>query len=752
MSCPNTNLPEWKLLVASRGEDVAYALWDLYEGNVPESESRSEIVKSGLKATNILQSPKADQFFNAVAKNKITGDFFWRKMQADLGIPKDQLEILKSFNTQDRGELISSLLGNYSFAIEINIANEKRNAFDDYTESTGWEYKPLKNQQGNYDGRMQGIHTDGRTTPIFNKIEDLDNYLQNKESDLTIPTQYYSNLTVPGGTNYTENEIATPAITPSIKGHAQFATDQGIGWFRSDDKLDNAKTAFDLGADEFIETEAGQRMDPKNYTVAETGTPTKTRRILEVQSDLFQKGRDKENLDKNRIERIQPDPLFPSADSGNILPNTTSNQFLQLLNQGSNWVTFFVKSIIQDYAKKGYEKVLFPSGKTIGKIEGFGKVEEEIQELNDKLKKIPKANTIQELKDIVTSVGKSGGNLETEKEWHIKKTNDELNHYLAAQKDTLSTINFYENTVANVLKKQGFSPKQVTDEFGNTWNEVEIVPEREEQTILFQTEEMPASKASAQTVSVMRAVAKQMDVDIQSLEDYAKGNPDIQTKGVNGLADLVKGVIAIAQGKENYAITEEVVHIATAIIEQTNPRLVTEMISKINRFKIYDETLKAYKGKKAYQLSNGKPDIRKIKKEAVDKLIAELIINESEGSTQFPELMYEADRSMIQKWWDAILDFIKGQYRKSNIDIFQQTSSRVLSGKVGGIVSDITNGGIFYQVKSTVVDKLYNIIKDFDKRIKLNLETTDAAGKVIPRHYIIDGLPEQIPGVTAKLK
>ena len=51
------------------------------------------------------------------------------------------------------------------------------------------------------------------------------------------------------------------------------------------------------------------------------------------------------------------------------------------------------------------------------------------------------------------------------------------------------------------------------------------------------------------------------------------------------------------------------------------------MISKIGRFKIYDETLKAYKGKKAFQLPDGKPDIRKVKKKAVDKLIAELIIN-----------------------------------------------------------------------------------------------------------------------------
>jgi len=207
MSCPNTNLPEWKLLVASRGEDVAYALWDLHEGNVPESESKLEIVKSGLKATNILQSPKADQFFGAVAKNKISGDFFWKKMQADLGIPKDQLEILKSFDTQDRGELISSLLANYSYAVEINTAKNK-------------------------------IATRGtEDTPSFDQYGELIEQAKEAEFENT-PTQYYSNLTVPGGTNYTENEIATPAITPSIKGHAQFATDNGIGWFRSDDKIE----------------------------------------------------------------------------------------------------------------------------------------------------------------------------------------------------------------------------------------------------------------------------------------------------------------------------------------------------------------------------------------------------------------------------------------------------------------------------------------------------------------------------------
>jgi hypothetical protein len=265
--------------------------------------------------------------------------------------------------------------------------------------------------------------------------------------------------------------------------------------------------------------------------------------------------------------------------------------------------------------------------------------------------------------------------------------------------------------------------------------------------------EMPVSKASDETVAVMKNAAKQMDIDIISLAEYTKGNPEISTKGINGLADLVKGAIAIAQGMENYALTEEIVHVATAILEQTNPKLVTAMISKIDRFKIYDDTLKAYKGKKAYQLSNGKPDIRKIKKEAVDKLIAELIINQSEGSTQFPELMQENNRSMVQNWWNTILDFIKGVYAKTNIDIFEQAAGKVLSANVGGVVSDIVGGDIYYQVKNTAVDKIFDIVSDFNNRLERNDAVYDATGKeIVKRHYTLDGLAEQIPSVTAELK
>jgi hypothetical protein len=707
MSCPNTNLEEWKLLVASRGEDVAYALWDLYDGNVPESESKQEIVKSGLKATNILQSPKADQFFNAVAKNKISGDFFWKKMQADLGIPKDQIEILKSFDTQDKGELISSLLANYSFAIEINTATQQL-PIDDQTRyyQDGNKYY----SEDPYDGKQEI------------SFEEYERYRPN----LTANSQYYSNMTVPGGTNYTENEIATPAITPSIKGHAQFATDQGIGWFRSDEQT----IPEIVNEDQYIDILGTKQLVYKKGDITDTQiTNSKTRRILEVQSDLFQKGRDSKkltsnlpkgtifqtynetwevldfknnlytlkNIKNNEVREYTKDKLDnllnvvkekEGAYNLEKIGKDNKNQFLQLLNQGSNWVTFFVKSIIQDSAKKGYEKVLFPSGNTASKVEGHTTLEDFKKQKEDRIKNLQEDNKKLDLD--IKEKGFINSELErqvlSDNEYEIKRLKEEIERVEKEGFAALRPIyNFYENTVKNVLNKQygKENVKQVTDEYGNTWNEINIVPEREQQSIYFQTNNVPASRASKETIEKIKKIAENAGISFEELKDYLKGNPEVTATDINGLADIMKGIIAIAEGKEDVALTEEFVHVASAIVNQTNPKLITEMISKIDRFKIYQKVLKEYSKDPNYQTKDGKPDIRKIKKEAVDKLISELIIKQSEGSTEFPELTEEINRSMIRRFWEAILDIFRLQYKKANINIFETASELISSGNLG---------------------------------------------------------------------
>lgn len=248
-----------------------------------------------------------------------------------------------------------------------------------------------------------------------------------------------------------------------------------------------------------------------------------------------------------------------------------------------------------------------------------------------------------------------------------------------------------------------------------------------------QKEVVPVSRASEATLSKVKDVIKKMGVSVQALSDYLKGNPDIEAKGSTGLADLIHGIIAVAQGKEDVALTEEMVHVATAMLEQSNPQLITELISKIDRFKIYKTVLNAYKSDKNYQLSDGKPDIRKLKKEAVDKLIAEVIINKSEGSTEFPELMQEENRSLVRRMWDAVMDFIRKTYRNADIDIFEQAAEKVMSTEEAP--KGFEGEGIYLQKEAQpLVDRLYNEVVSKAKRMKL----FPAIGNT-KRHYTFDG-------------
>lgn len=381
IACPNKNSPEWKALVEGLGELEAYKAFLANGEEVPDMEQVRQLtgniqgrVNFNLKVIYSLLSNKVRE----------PGKNFQGFLNDLRNVPKDQLQLLKDTYTQgmSKGELIASLLANYGYSIEINTAKDK---FEDI--------------------KITGDPNWFHIAPEYKTTES--------------PTQHYANLTVPGGTNYTENEIATPLITPSIKGHAQFATDKGIGWFRGDDRqinLGGAELSEEYAPDieqlsngkwevsympitggrklEFFRTE----QEAKDFVKTITKTSNeKTRRILEVQSDLFQKGRDKKDLVSKRelttkqsiisykgntydigIEvrngQVYEDNYRKNGESithaeyyaaiaeyeswteKNKL-NSNENQFLQLLNKNNNWVTFFVKSIIQDTTKQTITEV-----------------------------------------------------------------------------------------------------------------------------------------------------------------------------------------------------------------------------------------------------------------------------------------------------------------------------------------------------------------------------------------------------------
>jgi hypothetical protein len=522
------------------------------------SNTKEDGVKYNLKVVeNISKNiSKVNQWYKQLGNT----DKFWNKLQQNLQIPKQQIELLKESEGNTVEEKLLDFVNKYSFTIEINTAKVSENIESIREVEPGlWNFK----------GEDFYSYSDA--------IAAKNEY---NESRKEVTTQHYSNLTVPGGTNYTENEIATPAITPSIKGHAQFATDNGIGWFRSDDKVLEGTEAISTkgkiigeGEMEFFEPDEFEKPLFTN-----TGTSTKTRRILEVQSDLFQKGRDKKQLDKtdegfdidnagNKFEQFTIDGIkyvglnghYSLEDSndpfGTIEKTITKeeflskfeeyrkdnpvdnnkNQFLQLLNKDSNWVTFFIKSIIQDSARKGYEQIIFPSGNTASKVEGHTTLEEFKRHKEDRIKELEeKKKTASDNKPWLVSeiIGSKKHYFNTEEEANeFRRTNGRENFYSATPtsslKDSLKNVedinneiaqlkkelervekegfaalkpiyNFYENTVTNILKKQGYNPVKITDEYGNTWNEVTIENSHQE-SISFQpniTEEQQQERES----------------------------------------------------------------------------------------------------------------------------------------------------------------------------------------------------------------------------------------------------------------
>lgn len=682
-------------------------------------EQRVENVNYQLKSVNILSSDKADKVFKKGNKNN------WdiNKILSELNIPKEQQELIKSFNTINREEIISNLLAYYSYAIEINLAVEKKQT------TYGRKYNIVDKDFFEYQGDTYKIDTDDDGDKTFLKNNKSVSYVdiyepaylakrkaveRGEDIEKELPTQYYSSLTVPGGTNYIENEIATPAITPSIKGHAQFATDKGIGWFRSDEQ---AKTYYDSEVGEYlVETESTGDLfeDAFGTNKKVIPTTTKTRRILEVQSDLFQKGRNEKNLIReaktqglnktlnvgDKVKYIHdPDETVLTVENKKIkkvgkfyteenetyeenvyvwtisgqevneneikyyIPlkaDNTQNQFLQLLNKDNNWVTFFVKSIIQDSAKKGYEKVLFPTGNTASKVEGHTTLEEFKKQKEDRIKELEKflkkgeenlapyfegavigseiltKERAEELKNKVRT------NQETDKNINeINQLKQELERVETEGFGALKGVyNFYENVIKNVLNKQYGKENviQITDEFGNTWNEIEIESKRDYDPIYFQLASDVINPAIEELDNYLLDFLKNFNVKSEQVQ----GLKAVLGMDALGVTDVLNKLILYIKNRNEETLPEESAHMIVALMGENHPD-IKELMSTITNWSEYNDIKNQY-----LPVYN---DENKVKIEAVGKLIAKALVKNYKVNG--------LDKNKLQKTLDRILKYIK---------------------------------------------------------------------------------------------
>jgi hypothetical protein len=225
-------------------------------------------------------------------------------------------------------------------------------------------------------------------------------------------------------------------------------------------------------------------------------------------------------------------------------------------------------------------------------------------------------------------------------------------------------------------------------------------------------------KASAGIIKKVREFLKRIGVDVQSVRQLTDGQGNILD--ANAQADLLRNIISIVEGKEDVAITEEAMHFAVEILEQTNPKLLNEMLNKVDNYEIYKQVVASPIYRKQYTLPDGKINVRAMKKEAVGKILAETYIRANEDSIES-----DIKLSQAKDWWSKVKEFFKKLFLKAEFNPFEEAVKEIetlneklkATEEIAKQVASIETQGIFGEIiKNYVKDGQYvdvlNMIAD----------------------------------------
>jgi len=811
MACPNVNSPQWQELVGKIGLYNAFSEFIRHGEQIPDPNNYTPSVQGvnyGLQIVNALMQPPVEGWFERFYKAEKRPEVFFRKL-LQTRAPKEQIDLLKDWlegNTAPTlNDVIAGLISEMGFTVGINISIDMA---ADFMVHNDMEDYIVDAQAGLNVEKPTHIYSvidsDGNTMFKTDSLPEAEKETERlNDSRKLRPTQYYENISVRGGTNYREIEIRTPEIVPIVQGHGQFASRHGIGWFRSDDKVfvpadknfyamykreKGVEGEYEdiVHEDDFQEWVEGKQREAAKIEAAQA----KTRRILEIQSDMFQKSRKEKDLAgeflkvtaKSRIRELDEaaqgkteiefdgylyekrtsrypgggDDIHVDIDWFRIrkVGLNPENNFLQLLNIDNNWVKFFVRSIIQDSARKEYKRVRFPTGNTASKIQGHDTVEtfiteredriarldreiKHIEELQEKLKDaetngfenqvfkfivkgseyfyqqldgdqtitdIPKSFFDSQLEKLRDTLQESLGSSLLEKQAFEREVED-LRGPDGVQKFS-AIAKFYEADIYNILRKQGLKPERVKDEYDNEWFEVSIDPKKAAKPIFLQqgSQTIPG-RASAQTIARVEEFLDRIGVTVRTADGFIMNGKKVN---INGIAYPLEGLIYVVNGKQDVALTEEAMHVAVEIVEQTNPALFKEMMNSIGSYNIFSDVVAEYRHMGFYQNKDGSPDIVKLKKEAIAKVLAATIVDRAQDINERPDFLVRT-----QTWWQKILDWLKILFNRAGMNPFESLASDILTGKEIGKVSDLTGdksaGREFLQVDEDLYSKLNNV-------------------------------------------
>jgi len=216
------------------------------------------------------------------------------------------------------------------------------------------------------------------------------------------------------------------------------------------------------------------------------------------------------------------------------------------------------------------------------------------------------------------------------------------------------------------------------------------------------------SAASPKTIAMIKDFISRIGVDIKSLTGIVINGEKIDA---NGAALIMQKLIQVVEGKESSALPEEAMHFVVEIIKQKNPKLYNRLLKEINQYKLLNQVFIDYGTDPSYQTKDGKPDVIKLKEEAIAKVLAEIIIKKAEGVAEKPELLEKVRNT----WWQNIVEFLKNLIIKSGFD---RLSMDIITGKFEGTADDI----IAERDRSFLQKSKQEAVWDELKRVSSNIE------------------------------
>lgn len=279
----------------------------------------------------------------------------------------------------------------------------------------------------------------------------------------------------------------------------------------------------------------------------------------------------------------------------------------------------------------------------------------------------------------------------------------------------------YQDNLISVGQNQEFEVSP-SDELIEAY-ESKMSPE-----IAAQTEQINNGSGKLGTNSAITRVndfLNRIGVAVKSLSDLVVDGKKLNADGV---ALPLQSLILHVTGANNSVLTEEAMHIGVELLSQKNSELYNEMFKKIVDYPIYKQTFQEYSQLKEYQ-KDGKPDITKIKKEAMGKLLTDVVMRGENAKGAL-------------SWWDKVKTFLGNLFRpvRVEMDQFKQGVEAILNDNLGTVRETLLQSPEYLYEQGFTEDEVNRVVS-MAKSMMTDNELRVAIGDIVPKLIFLKATP-----------